>query len=112
MQNCDIAIIGGGPVGAALALALRDSNFSITVLEARSSKDGQADPRALALSYGSRLLLDDASQYTARDPIARDTSGRRPRSLTYSASQHHTGLRAALYLRPSCAAALPVRRAP
>jgi 2-octaprenyl-6-methoxyphenol hydroxylase len=57
MQNCDIAIIGGGPVGAALALALRDSNFSITVLEARSSKNGQADPRALALSYGSRLLL-------------------------------------------------------
>ena len=55
--NCDIAIIGGGPVGAALALALRDSNFNITLLEARSSKDEHADPRALALSYGSRLLL-------------------------------------------------------
>ena len=55
--HCDIAIIGGGPVGAALALALRDSNFNITVLEARSSKDEHADPRALALSYGSRLLL-------------------------------------------------------
>lgn len=61
--HCDIAIIGGGPVGAALALALRDSNFNITVLEARTSKYQHADPRepvdprALALSYGSRLLL-------------------------------------------------------
>lgn len=55
--HCDIAIIGGGPVGAALALALRGSNFNITLLEARSSKDEHADPRALALSYGSRLLL-------------------------------------------------------
>ena len=68
---------------------------------------GLAIADEIARLHGSRLLLDDASQYTARDPIARDTSGRRPRSLTYSASQHHTGLRAALYLRPSCAAALP-----
>ena len=55
--HCDIAIIGGGPVGAALALALRDSNLQITLLEARNTKDEHADPRALALSYGSRLLL-------------------------------------------------------
>lgn len=54
---CDIAIIGGGPVGAALALALRDSGLQISVLEARKTKDANADPRALALSYGSRLLL-------------------------------------------------------
>ena len=55
--NCDIAIIGGGPVGAALALALRDSDLSIVVLEAQKPKQANADPRALALSYGSRLLL-------------------------------------------------------
>lgn len=55
--NCDIAIIGGGPVGAALALALRDSGLHITLLEARNSKTATGDPRALALSYGSRLLL-------------------------------------------------------
>ena len=55
--NCDIAIIGGGPVGAALALALRDSNLNITLLEARNIRDANPDPRALALSYGSRLLL-------------------------------------------------------
>ena len=56
-EHCDIAIIGGGPVGAALALALRDSNYQVTVLEAHGGRDKQADPRALALSYGSRLLL-------------------------------------------------------
>lgn len=56
-SECDLAIIGGGPVGAALALALRDSGLSVTVLEARPPEAMQADPRALALSYGSRLLL-------------------------------------------------------
>ncbi len=56
-MNCDIAIIGGGPVGTALALALRDSGLNIVVLEARKAEDAQSDPRALALSYGSRLLL-------------------------------------------------------
>ena len=57
-DNCDIAIIGGGPVGTALALALRDSGLNIVVLEARKAAEQNADPRALALSYGSRLLLD------------------------------------------------------
>jgi 2-octaprenyl-6-methoxyphenol hydroxylase len=56
-KHCDIAIIGGGPVGAALALALRDSGLAIFVLEARQTLDANPDPRALALSYGSRLLL-------------------------------------------------------
>ncbi len=54
----DIAIIGGGPVGAALALALRDSGLRICLLEARAPQIASNDARALALSYGSRLLLD------------------------------------------------------
>lgn len=58
----DIAIIGGGPVGAALALALRDSGLAVTVLEARSERADatgrQRDPRPIALSHGSRLLLE------------------------------------------------------
>jgi 2-octaprenyl-6-methoxyphenol hydroxylase len=53
----DIAIIGGGPVGAALALALRSSQLKACVLEARSANAASSDARALALSYGSRLLL-------------------------------------------------------
>lgn len=54
----DIAIIGGGPVGAALALALRGSQLKVCVLEARPASAASHDARALALSYGSRLLLD------------------------------------------------------
>lgn len=58
MNICDIAIIGGGPVGASLALALRGSGLNIVVLEARGPQGAAPDPRALALSYGSRLLLE------------------------------------------------------
>ena len=53
----DIAIVGGGPVGAALALALRGSMLKVCVLEARPANAASKDARALALSYGSRLLL-------------------------------------------------------
>ena len=55
---CDVAIIGGGPVGASLALALRDSGLDVRLLEARKPESASADPRALALAYGSRLLLE------------------------------------------------------
>lgn len=57
-SDYDLAIIGGGPVGAALALALRGSGLKICVLEARAENAASQDARALALSYGSRLLLD------------------------------------------------------
>ncbi len=62
--DTDIAIIGGGPVGAALALALQQSALRVTVLEARA--EGRAghrtehsrEARPMALSHGSRLLLE------------------------------------------------------
>jgi len=54
----DIAIIGGGPVGSALALALKNSKLKVCVIEARQADLPSADARALALSCGSRLLLE------------------------------------------------------
>jgi 2-octaprenyl-6-methoxyphenol hydroxylase len=57
-NHYDIAIIGGGPVGTALALALHDSKLKVCVLEARPADTRSNDSRAIALSYGSRLLLD------------------------------------------------------
>ena len=54
--DTDIAIIGGGPVGAALALALRQSALRVAVLEARTEPAHETRP--MALSHGSRLLLE------------------------------------------------------
>lgn len=59
----DIVIVGGGPVGSALALALRDSGLRIVLLEARAA--GSGDARPLALSYGSRLILERLGVWSA-----------------------------------------------
>ena len=83
-EHCDIAIIGGGPVGTALALALQESGLKIVVLEARKAEEQNADPRALALSYGSRLLLDKLNVWKKIEQVSaiktihvsqKDTSG-------------------------------------
>lgn len=52
-----IVIVGGGPVGATLALLLGQQQQAVTVLEAREKGAAYREPRALALSYGSRQLL-------------------------------------------------------
>jgi 2-octaprenyl-6-methoxyphenol hydroxylase len=68
--SCDIAIIGGGPVGASLALALRDSGLQVCVLEARPAHAASHDARALALSYGSRLLLQRLGVWEALHDVS------------------------------------------
>ena len=57
-EHSDIIIVGGGPVGATLALALADSPWQVQVLEARADLSRAAYKRTLALSYGSRLILE------------------------------------------------------
>ncbi len=57
-EAMDIAIVGGGPVGATLALALAAGGIEAVVLESRQDDSGTGDPRPLALSYGSRLILE------------------------------------------------------
>lgn len=57
-EHSDIVIVGGGPVGATLALALADSDWQVQVLEARADLTRAAHKRTLALSYGSRLILE------------------------------------------------------
>jgi len=53
----DLLIVGAGPVGAVCALALQQQGIAARVLEAQSA-DAHADTRTLALSHGSRLILD------------------------------------------------------
>ena len=58
-KNSDnIVIVGGGPVGSVLALALQQQGVAFTMLEARVKGASHQDTRALALSYGSKLILE------------------------------------------------------
>ena len=54
----DIVVVGGGPVGSALALGLDKAGFTVTLLEARAGGGAEDDARTLALSHGSRLILE------------------------------------------------------
>jgi 2-octaprenyl-6-methoxyphenol hydroxylase len=54
----DVLIVGGGPVGLALALALRGSGLATVLVEARTAQSVHADPRPIALSHSSRLILE------------------------------------------------------
>lgn len=60
----DIVIAGAGPVGAVCALALRQGGLNPLVLEARSKSTPVNDKRTLALSYGSRLILERLGVWT------------------------------------------------
>ena len=54
----NIVIVGGGPVGMVLALLLAKQNIGSIVLEARKQGAANQDTRALALSYGTRRILE------------------------------------------------------
>jgi len=54
----NIVIVGGGPVGATLALLLARQGMGVTVLEARKQRAAYNESRALALSYGSKRILE------------------------------------------------------
>ncbi|HXF16837.1 MAG TPA: FAD-dependent monooxygenase [Burkholderiales bacterium] len=54
----DIVIVGGGPVGAGVTIALQASGFSVLLLESRIDNSNSDDQRTLALSFGSRLILE------------------------------------------------------
>jgi 2-octaprenyl-6-methoxyphenol hydroxylase len=56
-SDADILIIGAGPVGMTLALALADSPWRVCLLDSQPQGHAQADPRTLALAHGSRQLL-------------------------------------------------------
>jgi 2-octaprenyl-6-methoxyphenol hydroxylase len=72
--SCAVAIAGGGPVGAALALALHAAGIDALLIEARERGHSRTIVRPLALSYGSRLILERIGVWdalAAATPIAR-----------------------------------------
>jgi 2-octaprenyl-6-methoxyphenol hydroxylase len=55
---CDIAIVGAGPVGSALATGLHGRGLAVRLLETRSA-NADIDPvRTIAIAHGSRLILE------------------------------------------------------
>lgn len=57
-MNEPVLIIGGGPAGMALALALRHNGVSSRIVDARPRGAAKTDARILALAHGSRLILE------------------------------------------------------
>lgn len=53
-----VLIIGGGPAGMALALALHRGGVESRIVDARPRGAAKSDARILALSHGSRLILE------------------------------------------------------
>jgi 2-octaprenyl-6-methoxyphenol hydroxylase len=54
----DVVVVGAGPVGATLALALCESELDVATLDARSNPDAARGDRSLALSHGARLIFE------------------------------------------------------
>jgi len=65
-----VIIVGGGPVGATLALTLQHKGIAATMLEARAKGAAYQDQRALALSYGSRAILEELGVWAKLDAQA------------------------------------------
>ena len=69
-RRCDVAIVGGGLVGATLAAALRRWPLSVTVIDPGGGRGG-SDARSLALSWGSARLYRTLGLW---DGVGRDAA--------------------------------------
>lgn len=69
----DLLVVGAGPVGMALALALKDSGLDVALADARPAEATAADPRVLALSHGTHLTLERLGVWQALPATPIDT---------------------------------------
>lgn len=54
----DVAIVGAGPVGGTLALALADADLDVIAFDVRAAGTALRGDRSLALSHGARLIFE------------------------------------------------------
>ena len=66
VEQIDILIVGAGPVGMTLHLALAAGGQKSLLLDRRPRAAQQDDPRALALSHGARQLLEQIDAWPNR----------------------------------------------
>jgi 2-octaprenyl-6-methoxyphenol hydroxylase len=95
----DVAILGAGPVGLALAALLAKRGVPgarIAVIDGKALGQAISDPRSIALSWGSRLLLDEAGAWplpgTAIHEIHVSRRGHLGRTLIDRAEHGHEAL--------------------
>jgi 2-octaprenyl-6-methoxyphenol hydroxylase len=69
VDHFDVIIVGGGPVGMALAISLHERGMSSLLLEAQGVPEQVKDPRPLALSFGSHLILQKLGVWSALPQI-------------------------------------------
>ena len=72
-ESIDILIIGAGPVGMTLHLALAAGGQSSLLIDRRAPEAALTDPRALALSHGARQLLETLSAWPQRQATPIET---------------------------------------
>jgi 2-octaprenyl-6-methoxyphenol hydroxylase len=70
-QSYDVLVSGAGPVGMAAALLAARAGYRVALADARADGAWQGDPRALALSEGSRHLLQRLDAWPAGSPGGR-----------------------------------------
>lgn len=66
--DCDIAIVGGGLVGASLACALAPTGLRVVLVEAvapTAAEQPSFDDRTITLAYGSRRILEGIGLWDA-----------------------------------------------
>ena len=66
-MNNSIAIIGGGPVGTIFALLNKSQSSKMLLLESNSQTQTKNDKRALALSNGTKFILQKMIYTSARE---------------------------------------------
>ncbi|HZV54165.1 MAG TPA: FAD-dependent monooxygenase [Rhodocyclaceae bacterium] len=64
-MTAPVVIVGGGPAGMALALALHRQGVETEILDARARGAAKADKRILALSHGARQILEGLGVWAA-----------------------------------------------
>jgi len=103
----DILVVGGGPVGLVLSLLLAKQGVPSTVLEARQQGAANQDTRALALSYGTRRILEKLGVW---DALAKHATPIKHIHVSQKGSIGRSLLRAEDYQQEALDHRLPIER--